>query len=816
MSIVNGKITVNGQYGISIYDLRKAFNSTRVDLLAIIMEDSGVPDAGADPADYMTGPNGEKVYTAFALSGWMYNENQEKWKRTADAVPLKSGWTLSDAPMTGKPAGSVDYRKGDLIYGRHPKWKLWAGGFNIGKMVVAEGTNLYYMRYNIFMNPWTNGAPLPSFTGFWPTGYTVPAGNRPSGHIPDLFAFQGYDGENKAPSFQFDAADKIEWHNGVPEICNDDNTLRCRYYMTENYPIIGDMYRLFHHNPASTDIGSSLKVALGNLADWWLPASLMKRSGETDYGRTIAYHAIYGAYGEMAATPHTSPQQTPEPFGKAWSVEETPLSRDSSPAVVSKYRDGEGTWKMILTQYLYRILWNEYMYGGYPAAGSEASIDCDIRVYPVKSPNTTDTETGLRRFDINPPQISDLVNLEWFLEPLKAKLTGKIDPYVVNSDRRRFIIYNDCKDVQVSPTYRGERDYSLPYLAKVGNQTPYIWPMHGTSGYYPFVSIDEDRERQKDYIYFQYAVWNYYGEHAALHLAHVADFPMNVFWEIVCCDTASDDGHGKGKVISRYKGFKAASALQEGADAYGWTTAANATYLPTGHIDTGSEQPFGRWSPDSVGCKRFEYVYLSYVEKSELCPRGMQSSDFSLDSVTAMVRIAPANDGQVYITLLNQWPGVVNYDPKSDSFTQRSNTGGTTYEWYFQDYNSILTEEGTAYRFTLFGQLCTITLNSQGKEVRTALTSLPEDTFDIDIKNENGDPVAAWGIDSETEYGESQTDYYGNILTLSREDHPHIDAETGVAMFAGEVFKLDMTIQKSNVSGRMLTVTVSAGTMPNS
>lgn len=294
------------QYGVSIDDLRIAFNSGYHDLLALVAEDSGIADENADAAEEVTITTNGVTTTrkfAFCLTG----------------VPLPSGWTLKSRPSTDK----VSYTKGDLIYGRTPKWHIWADGINIGKYTTSIDNKLY-VKYNIFHEP------------------CVASGAK-NIRLEDFDGYNNNTSVNRVPTFEFNDNLTMEFNNKVLCFCNADTRTPVYGRTSSYYP--NDRF-IFH---TSTDALCTAKVKVGNLASWSYPQSHFVGQNPNEYhtGMAMSFLCDIPAISVVGYTIASAWKMTTDTRSNGQLM---PFCADSSAATKTIFRDGvvdgSDVWKV--------------------------------------------------------------------------------------------------------------------------------------------------------------------------------------------------------------------------------------------------------------------------------------------------------------------------------------------------------------------------------------------------------------------------------------------------------------------------------------
>ena len=770
MSVVNNKITVKTEeevtYGVSIADLRTAFGSSRVDLLAIICEDArrGAPIPGVDMADGIVNDEDETnvLYSAFALSD-IY-ESGGQWVRS-NPIPIPTGWHLRTIGRAAFPSGR-SYSKGDLIQGRYPKWYLWADGINVGKVIEDDGYT-HRLRYNIFRNPWSDGGPLPTNAdapGLWPTGYVLPSGPKSSGHLPDLLSFQGYMTKvTHAPIVEITTDTPSEWHNGIPAICKDSNIIRCVWIN-----IYGGAYE---HSRAYKDTGNQIvgvaNMALGNIVDWWKKAPY---SGNDLYGMMVDIKYLPRNHGE---------QTTPTTIAFVVKKENTLLGYDTTNK--SDYQSG---YEQSVTEQLgilRSVVWNDMMYGGRPARGEEREIGVTAELVGVRQ-NTSD-----------PSERTGKVYMSDIMVTSSHMLKAIIDPYYYeDSSRYRFILANETevyerKNSQMSV----EATYDVPKFT-YDEQTYYIWPLHSDRD---FTTYDSDPNNSPNHcIRFQFAVLANPGnenpqdfrsdETAAFDSwegAYVRYSNFYALWDVACCDS---DGY----VVARFKGVtRPVHIMRENSSGQ---QQERGTYFA--RITDADAVPYPRSSSDAGSPASKSYGYATGLKVSDF---GNMITEIP-DSTTAKLKIIGDDTHHVLHSFLF-------YDKKSDSFVVRSSE--QSYYWYIQNYEPLFEHVTNGWRIgPLTAQAWKVGTDGQpvaGGKVSTAGQTLSPQ-FAFELKNRADGSGYIWSGEMAFNTDIEGTNRTGGAapnakLRLVPSKHAALSARTGIASPTDDMIDIYITIPDS-------------------
>ena len=419
----------NVTYGVSIDDIKAVTGSKYRDLLAIITEDSGRSvQIGNTPVHdpYRLIKDGVTHNFAFCLQN----------------VPIPSG-----ASSNSSTAG---YRKGELLYGRRPKWNIWANAipYSVWNRPDTDYGSTYdperkvYATYNILEHWGKNG-------------------------YVDLTWFNNYcDSESNTPQIKFIRDDgtsatniTLYYHNGI--VCNTANEQLmpglCNDEQGQYYDQISNMFsNMLAENTSiyiydNTFPDSSVWMKLGNLINW-------NASQVTQYNADKLNNAIptmnQMIYGEVATLTHSFKTVLSVVSGNVitwvdvligYATEQTrqlqstlnqnervgnfpfvALSSNSDSSTQLKFRDGKIDQNHLFLYNKLRAtgnepirLYNELLSAVDNSRNHIYEIDAIGSMALLKKPEEiTATET---------PKEKDLVYLDKFIQPTSLKIKGKFD-----------------------------------------------------------------------------------------------------------------------------------------------------------------------------------------------------------------------------------------------------------------------------------------------------------------------------------------------------------------------------------------------------
>ena len=179
-------------YGIQLEDLQILTGKSFEDLMNLVCGDNGRPQSGADPADHVaTTNNSDSQNYAFRMADGTN-------ATISNPVPTPDGYSVKRDAQTNNRW----YIKGDLIFGRSPRWNIWNDSIKWGKYTRTDTLGNRFYIFNIFKD--------------------VNANN-----LYELLArFEDYDtGANHAPTISVPSSMNGEFHNTVCCICTENNLI---------------------------------------------------------------------------------------------------------------------------------------------------------------------------------------------------------------------------------------------------------------------------------------------------------------------------------------------------------------------------------------------------------------------------------------------------------------------------------------------------------------------------------------------------------------------------------------------------------------
>lgn len=387
-------------YGVQLHDLKFVNKSAYRDLVALICEDASTyASADADEAYTITGPNGETFSSAFMLKG--NNPNT----LVSTNMPLPDGWSHETGTHTRSNTRSTIL--GDLIYGRTPKWKLWADNINVGKRVVYD--NGYKYVYNIFLP--LNGQQKPNLEQF--EGYTTSSdANNP----PGILEVNG----SELGTYE------IEYHNGVACVCGSTQ----RIVLANTGLTARDDYMVFVYE--SNSVSGNIVARLGNLVNWHITPNeqhtLDSSNVVTGMSCTLQ-HEIYN----NGALVYTDVAQAYVQTTEVKSDEETwlsnnalmPLSSKSGTDTVNLFKYGKNSDGTAYAP-IEMTLTGENATGLYHDLSVAQNNTINARVLLNAIRDTVTLE--------QPPTSGQLISAEYMLKNKNVPIHGNLDPKVFSSN----------------------------------------------------------------------------------------------------------------------------------------------------------------------------------------------------------------------------------------------------------------------------------------------------------------------------------------------------------------------------------------------
>ena len=429
-TFTNSSVGKNVKYGVSIDDIKAITGSKYRDLMAIMAEDSGIEltiaNENADPP-YILRQNGIDHEFAFSLTDISIPENAIRQSNLSN------------------------YKKGELIFGRRPKWNIWANSmpysiWNKPETDYTGGydpTKLVYATYNLTEHWNKNGQVKLE----WFENYCESDENRPEVKFinPD-----GTDAKNI----------EIHYHNGVPCFCGKNQVMpglcendHADFWRVLNETLTAENAIYLYSNELPD---SSVGMKLGNIINW---NTSQKEQYEADKinGDYTMNQLIYGMCATLShsfltavadrnggyttelvniiigyATEQTKQaQSTISQNNRIGTLPLVALSSDSDTTTIERFKNG-------------RIIEDgqevgKLMYEKLRATGNEevrlfneilASInrngDHIYKIDAVGSMNLLKRPTEI--YETDTPKETDLVYLNKFINSTKLSIKGVFDP----------------------------------------------------------------------------------------------------------------------------------------------------------------------------------------------------------------------------------------------------------------------------------------------------------------------------------------------------------------------------------------------------
>ena len=417
-------------YGIQLHDLKEAFGSGYCDLIAMMAGDN--PDQAAADADaaYIVKKGTETHAFAFLLNDGL----------TSAPLPADYKHEGETGGATAPERTKTRPMLGELIYGRRPKWKLWADNINVGKNIINMSGRLQYI-YNIFLPK--NGQGRPNLEQW--EGYTT--------------------GPEYAPAFELSAGIyEIEYHNGIPCKCDPSSMVPLFVQYTPSDMDNGRVY-FFNQEAAS----GKMRAKLGNLVDWHLTAEQQGVDNLVFGMACVIEHKILidqeYIYTAVAAAYLQTKQQ--KVAGQAALM---PLSSGSDAETVNLFKkgklaDGETDAEMDLSltgrdeTHLYRDLY----------AAPDHTIDVNVVLAAIRSSiPLTSAPSGL-----------GLVHTDYVVPVPTTQLQGDMDP---KQSAETGVTDYRCLLMDGGAVKKGAATYYVyPVVTGANSRADTIWPSGGTA-----------------------------------------------------------------------------------------------------------------------------------------------------------------------------------------------------------------------------------------------------------------------------------------------------------------------------------------------
>ena len=170
-------------YGITIADLRQITGGGYHTLLETVWDDGG-PDISVGSTSVLAdNPSCAKETSTSTIRKFAF-----LLKLSSNQIPLPSGWTVDTTTAPTRYYEAV----GELIYGRRPKWSIWANSIKFGKYAVTDGSSNQVVHFNIFRE--NNGTAVSKFDILKFDGYNPNAVNAPHLSMSEGITYEYHNG----------------------------------------------------------------------------------------------------------------------------------------------------------------------------------------------------------------------------------------------------------------------------------------------------------------------------------------------------------------------------------------------------------------------------------------------------------------------------------------------------------------------------------------------------------------------------------------------------------------------------------------------
>lgn len=302
-------------YGIQLLDLTDMFGGPYKDLVGMVCADNAQQTiSAADAAEVLENGN-ETRELAFRVAGGSTSPSSP--------IPLPTGWSVQNRPSSIVRS----YIKGELIYGRMPRWSIWADAIKFGKYsdtsVQPNKLHFNFLKEN--------------------------DGTDATSQEFDLTKFDGYD-ESKIypPSFSISGELVMEFHNGMACTLDDNG------WAVGNTQQV-DEARVFVFSQGA---GGLSNVRLGNLPLWnYSKSELDSGSVALQNMRAVSGGLVFYVSDQPVLVFFKSTEQTYTEGGVTYPV---PFCSDSNQDTLDMFKydgfSGEAFFREDLSDYLKRVL----------------------------------------------------------------------------------------------------------------------------------------------------------------------------------------------------------------------------------------------------------------------------------------------------------------------------------------------------------------------------------------------------------------------------------------------------------------------------
>lgn len=484
------------KYGISLDDIKSITGSNYRDLMAIITQDSGLS---------------MKI-------GKTYADNP--YSITRNGINHEFAFCLGDVPICGSN-GAVrqNYKKGELIFGRRPKWNIWANSmpYSMWNRPETDYTQHYdasipvYATYNIVDHWGKNG-----YVNLdWFNGYCYEDCDKPE------VKFIDEEGNEKT-------AIKIYYHNSVvcnctnetimPGLC-DDNPSGSHTVSSMFQNMFAADASIYNYDNKFED--SSVWMKLGNIVNWNRTQQQQMNEDMVNGVEPTFNQLVYG----MAATlthsfltlqdngnggvypdyvdiliGYANVQTRDRQTSTAQYIRDTPfiaLSSESSADTIKRFKQGLNPInnEKIKCEQLRASgnepvrLYNEILSAVDSSGNHTYTIDAVGSMDLLKrQTEIADTET---------PKESDLVHLNKFIQPTVLTIIGQIDKYQLQpADLRNYLNYVKLKKTNNYLFARDGYDHSSAIQDPYGG-----WSVRGTTNTTKLIFMNAIKETNPNFIH---------------------------------------------------------------------------------------------------------------------------------------------------------------------------------------------------------------------------------------------------------------------------------------------------------------------------
>lgn len=479
-------------YGVQLHDLKYAFSSPYKDLMAIVCQDGGNPEAWADPVDKIT--NGTTTHNmAFRMAGGSGSS-------VSAAMPLPENYYVSRSGTYT----FTDQEKGELIYGRCPKWNIWNDKLKFGLFVDMKDANTYVMRFNIFKD----------FNG----NIMTPSGGSLSDARFDLIRFDGYNHHSNdahAPILTSPSNITVFEHNTVQCLCNSESIMGGVIggsMPDSSHPTVTERYCVFFKRDSAL---GAVGYRAGNLIPW-------------NYAASELTEKIYGVTAKAAFADGTV-------IFDSDTKQNTPLDKNTASNIKQLYQES-----IVVEDFSLRPGFAGYIYKNKNASADNRKLNVNVALL---FSTASSSPSSLKQIDCSRFIPSKTCSFE-----VKEDGNDSLTAWASTSEKYRLVVETDEQiGVLIGDYYRGTK---LNMVDTFEPTNAYNQSSGLVLGIAPVNSNHTIEEQGYTYM-FAVTIFTYFGN--KYHVYNIVDESLT-FSELETCYSGSSQPYNDPNLAVKYYG----------------------------------------------------------------------------------------------------------------------------------------------------------------------------------------------------------------------------------------------------------------------